>query len=51
MKILIILLIIDAIVSFIASIVYIRIKKSSNKTIDDFVTELKETESNKNNQK
>ena len=44
MKILIILLIIDAIVSFIAYIVYICIKKRTNKMIDDFVKETKRKE-------
>lgn len=41
LKILIILLIIDAIVSLIASVVYICIKKSTKKMVDDFVKEMK----------
>lgn len=41
MRFLIIFLIIDVIVGLISSIVYICIKKSTNKMIDDFVKEMK----------
>ena len=47
MRFLIIFLTIDAIIGLISSVTYICIKKSTNKMIDDFVEELKQTEFNK----